>query len=164
MPSIGFNQSHLRIEEGDTTAVCITSCSCTVQSNFTVELKARNQIDSKNLLNKWFCLRQICLKQIFFVSCTCSRNFGPMFVLLFHLYIKCVVDDIQDDLRLPTVEVIEEGSMCFNVTAIEDDILEGFEVVYIELRNPGEEKYDVCPDKSVISVLIADNDGMCDYS
>ena len=53
--------------------------------------------------------------------------------------------------------------MCFNVTAIDDNLLEGYEPLYIQLYNPYDENYHFCPDKSVLSVLIADNDGMYNY-
>lgn len=76
------------------------------------------------------------------------------------LYVKYVVDNVQDDLHLPAEVVIGKDSMCFNVTAIDDDLLEGFEFVYILLYNPNDEDYDFCPDKSVLSILVADNDGM----
>ena len=50
--------------------------------------------------------------------------------------------------------------MCFEVTAIDDDLLEGYEPVYILLYKPDDENYTFCLDKSVLSVWIADNDGI----
>ena len=99
-------------------------------------------------------------------ACSCSFQTNVNIIIPFIHQIHCVVEDsdnIQDDMRLPTLVEIGEGSMCFNVTAIDDDLLEGYEPVYILLYNPDNDNYNFCPDKSALSVWIADNDGIYDY-
>ncbi len=42
-PFIGFEESYLRIKEGETKRVCLKTCSCYLSSNLTLETKVYSQ-------------------------------------------------------------------------------------------------------------------------
>ncbi len=63
------------------------------------------------------------------------------------------------DLVLPSELIVNANSSCFEVTAVDDDLLEGFEAKLLLLYKPTGERYHICEDSAILPVSVVDNDG-----
>ncbi len=63
------------------------------------------------------------------------------------------------DLVLPSELIVNAQSNCFEVTAVDDDLLEGFEAKILLLYKPNGERYHICEDSAILPVSVVDNDG-----
>lgn len=61
---------------------------------------------------------------------------------------------------MPTEVTVNEDSLCFEVTAVDDDLLEGFENMILYLYKHNNERYNLCSRHTTLPVSVVDNDGM----
>ncbi len=117
--------------------MCLKTCSCYFSSNLTLELKARSQNNGE--LAEYYCSA-------------------------YTLYIHAALER-NTDLVLPSELIVNAQSNCFEVTAVDDDLLEGFEAMILLLYKPNGERYHICEDSKVLPVSVVDNDGKsCFYT
>jgi len=52
-----------------------------------------------------------------------------------------------------------EDRVCFDLTAIDDDIAEGDEYMTLNLFESDDQNYKICEDDPLMAVIVTDNDG-----
>lgn len=71
-----------------------------------------------------------------------------------------------DNLLIPSELLCgpDSESLCFNVTAEDDEHPNGYDTIFIILFKPGDQRYQLLEPASIFHLLIVDNDGKSRYN